>query len=139
MAVKGILLGSILGAIAMSLGYYLFDYCVNPRLIYDGSYFLIEGLLAFSPQGIWLGAVTGYAVAAARGGLLKKASIISICGILLFLIAPSWFVIKDPLHFYAYEPSERWSQMGYYYGGGLLWAGLLSTWAFRLWAKSRAV
>ena len=129
------LLGIIIGMALVSLLFLFVCYGSAPGIIYDGSYPFLNCLF-FVPQGAWLGGLTGYAVSAVRRNKRPEAAAVLICGVLLFLSVPALFVYTDPTHIYPYEPSERWSQLGFYFGVTLFWAALMGGWAVCLLAKS---
>ena len=117
-------LGAMLGAIAISLINFLWHLIFMPQLLHDGQYVFVFFL--FVPQGAWLGAFTGYALATVHDTNHRKAGFTLLIGSLVLFVAALAF---------AFSNADPWDYMTSYFGASLIWAVVLIVWAVN-WAKS---
>ena len=120
MSVLASLLGSVLGAIAISLMSFLLHLWFVPQLLHDGQYPLVYLLIA--PQGAWLGGLTGYVLASYKGHR-RRAGMTLLVGSVLFVAVALRYEFSRPFD---------WGELAAYFGSGLTWALGLALWAVLL-------
>lgn len=119
------LIGSLLGAVAVSLANFLEQLAFERALFSDGLYIILYFL--YVPQGAWLGALTGYGLSAVGRVNRRRTGAI--------LIAGSGLLIAVGLLFAYSYPANHWDYLIGNFGVALLWAAGIIPWGIA-WAKS---
>jgi peptidoglycan/LPS O-acetylase OafA/YrhL len=109
---KAVFLGVLLGAFAVSLVNFLCHLAFARELFNDGLYIILY--FFFVPQGMLLGGMTGYSIAAMRSGQRRQAGKGLLTGGALLIAAGLLFAFS--------YPSDHWDYLTGYFGVALVWA-----------------
>jgi hypothetical protein len=126
MKVIASILGSLLGAIAISLLSFLTHLLFFPQVFNDGLYPLVYLLIV--PQGVWLGGVMGYALTRNHTGNHRWVGMTLLVGSVVFVGAALILALS--------QSSNSWDYLIGYFGVALIWASALFLWAIFLLATA---
>lgn len=122
MKASAVVIGVVVGAIAVSLVNFLLHLAFARQLFNDGLYLILY--FFFVPQGAWLGGFTAYALMEARRGSRRRAGTVLLTGSVLLIGAALLFAFS--------YPSDHWDYLTGYFGVALVWALGLIIWAVLL-------